>query len=132
VQEDARACLLKKENMERTERFPKSNRLLKAADFNAVKNFRLAFRSNFFKIALKPASRSRLGIVASRKAGNAVERNRIKRLVREFFRKNKQAFPKANIVVIVFTNAKEASQKALQKDLQLIARKATRKLQEVR
>jgi len=32
---------------------------------------------------------SRLGITVTKKTGNAVERNRIKRLIREFFRKNR-------------------------------------------
>ena len=44
----------------------------------------------------------RLGIIASRKVGNAVSRNRCKRIMREIFRKNKQLFPQgADIVVVV-------------------------------
>ena len=34
---------------------------------------------------------SRLGIIATRRLGNAVRRNRAKRLVREVFRRNKTA-----------------------------------------
>ena len=38
------------------------------------------------------ASESRLGMTVSRKVGNAVQRNRVKRLIREFFRVNYQRF----------------------------------------
>ena len=43
----------------------------------------------------------RLGITVSRKVGNAVRRNRIKRLVREFFRLNKSLFPAGYDVVVM-------------------------------
>jgi len=44
---------------------------------------------------------ARLGIVASRKVGNAVERNRAKRLLRDLFRRHLEAFPQGTDVVII-------------------------------
>jgi len=43
----------------------------------------------------------RLGLVATKKIGNAVVRNRGKRLLREAFRRNKNSFPKKLDVVII-------------------------------
>jgi len=43
----------------------------------------------------------RLGITVTKKAGNAVRRNRIKRLIREFFRLNKSLFPAGYDVVVM-------------------------------
>jgi len=41
-----------------------------------------------------------LGITASKRTGNAVQRNRIKRLVRECFRLHRDQFPKGFDIVI--------------------------------
>lgn len=42
------------------------------------------------RLTAKP---SRLGITVSKKIGGAVQRNRVKRLIREFFRLNRENFP---------------------------------------
>jgi ribonuclease P protein component len=43
----------------------------------------------------------RLGITVTRKTGKSVKRNRIKRLIRDFFRLNKNLFPAEHDVVIM-------------------------------
>ncbi|MDD5525264.1 MAG: ribonuclease P protein component [Smithella sp.] len=43
----------------------------------------------------------RLGLTVTKKAGNAVRRNRIKRLIKEYFRLNKSLFPAGYDVVIM-------------------------------
>jgi ribonuclease P protein component len=43
----------------------------------------------------------RLGITVTKKIGNAVFRNRMKRLIREFFRRNKDLFPAGHDVVVM-------------------------------
>jgi ribonuclease P protein component len=51
----------------------------------------------------------RLGIVASRRVGGAVVRNRAKRLVREWFRRCKHALPRSvDLLVILKPGAAEA------------------------
>ncbi|PLY01594.1 MAG: ribonuclease P protein component [Desulfuromonas sp.] len=68
--------------------FPKSLRLLKRSEFQQTwRQGRKKHTPHFIVVIHRHGGEtSRLGITASRKTGNAVARNRIKRLVREFFR----------------------------------------------
>lgn len=56
-------------------------------------------RTDAFSFSFLPAGRKRLGVVVSREVGGAVERNRIKRVVREHFRINRDAFPCGDLAV---------------------------------
>ena len=69
-------------------RFPREKRILTAAGFAAVKRSgkRLTARRLIVYVAESSRPEARLGIIASRKVGNAVRRNRCKRLLREVFR----------------------------------------------
>ena len=72
--------------------FPKKVRLLKRAQFLALsKQGEKVHTDSFLAIVLKgTAQNNRIGITISKKVGNAVERNRIKRITREYFRHNKE------------------------------------------
>lgn len=70
--------------------FPKEARLLNAADFSYLKFDSHAFKSKsclvFFKPSRVSSRRLRVGFAVTRKVGKAHRRNRLKRLLREFFR----------------------------------------------
>ena len=63
-------------------------------------------------------SSSRIGITATRKLGSAVSRNRIKRVVREIFRRGVPASPTPlDVVINVRTSALTAPYERLSDDL---------------
>jgi len=71
--------------------FPKSLRLLKRPEFQQTwRQGRKKHTPHYIVVVYHhDGAISRIGITASRKTGNAVHRNRIKRRVREFFRQHR-------------------------------------------
>lgn len=69
---------------------------------------------------------SRLGIIATRRLGNAVRRNRAKRLVREIFRLNKTALG-LDIVVLPQRELPDAAFTDLQADFRAALRRHVRR-----
>ena len=66
-------------------KFPKSDRLLKRDEFRRVYEQGRKLQGRYFTAFVLPSERERprLGITTTRKIGNAVERNRARRLLRE-------------------------------------------------
>ena len=71
--------------------FTKADRILKRSEFLDLSTSGKIVRNEHFIIAYRTGryETSRLGITVTRKVGNAVTRNRIKRFSREYFRLNR-------------------------------------------
>ena len=75
--------------------FPRKNRLSRAKEFASLHRLGRRILTGHFIVYIMPnrSGFSRLGVSISARAGSAVQRNRLKRLVREFFRINRAAMP---------------------------------------
>lgn len=104
----------------RTERFLKSTRLTNPADYQEV--FRSARKQadNSFLFLVKENRRSsaRLGLAISKKRiQSAVQRNKVKRMIREGFRKKRTVMKNLDIVVLVQKNIDQKRIKEIKKSL---------------
>jgi ribonuclease P protein component len=97
-----RRCEITSTGTGRVQDFPKSARLLRRSEFLHLSNQGSPARSRHFTLLFhrKDGVPSRIGITVSRKVGNAVARNRVKRLLREYFRLNQERFPAGDYVII--------------------------------
>jgi len=86
-----------------TEHFPRSCRLRRRGDFRRVQAHGRPVHTRHFILLISPSTTDagRLGITVTKKVANAPGRNRIKRVVREVFRRNRAAFPQSSDVVII-------------------------------
>ncbi len=93
--------------------FRKTDRLRKSIDYRKLNlsgrkvenhEFILIYKKNVLK-------NSRLGITVSKKVGIAVERNRIKRITREFFRTNRYLFIEGGVDLNVIAKRSASSRK---------------------
>ena len=83
---------------------PASVRLRKPREFQAVRNsgHRIQCGPFIFQCRLTTETAApKLGVIASRRVGNAVKRNYGKRVFRELFRKHGNALPSGSELVIV-------------------------------
>ena len=89
-------------------------------EFDAVYAHGRRFGNSFFGVTahVNVKGGPRLGLaVAVKTAGNAVERNRIRRLIRESFRLRQHELPDVDLVVSARTGAKDASPAQLRASL---------------
>jgi len=82
--------------------FPKIIKILNRADYVNANRSGKRIHSRHFTVILRQNGLgiTRLGVIVSKKTGNAVKRNRVKRLIRELFRLNKSRFPQGYDIVI--------------------------------
>lgn len=91
----------------RSESFPRQLRLRRRSEYRAVQERgRKVHTAHFllFALAGEPGE-PRFGITASRKVGSAVVRNRLKRYLREAFRRHRAEFPRDKSLVVLVKHA---------------------------
>lgn len=90
--------------------FRKEERIFRRAELIDLNIHGRRYYTKNFLVILKQNRRdiTRLGITASKRVGNAVKRNRTKRLIREFFRLNKQQIPKGYDISIIALRVTDA------------------------
>ncbi|MDX1778251.1 MAG: ribonuclease P protein component [Thermodesulfobacteriota bacterium] len=81
----------------------KREKVLKSIEYRTIVKGGKRKSTEHFKIFIWPnsVSKRRLGITASRRVGSAVKRNRIKRLVREYFRLHKSCLPPSSDLLFI-------------------------------
>ncbi|MBN2569652.1 MAG: ribonuclease P protein component [Deltaproteobacteria bacterium] len=83
--------------------FGKDERITKRRDYLRIYKEGGRIGSGNFVVILgnNQSGKTRLGVAVSKRVGNSVTRNRIKRLIREFFRLRKDSLPGSKDIVIV-------------------------------
>lgn len=102
-------------------------RLRDARDFQRVNRTGARRASTHFVAVVAasgpaPVAGPRLGLAVSRRVGNAVARNRVKRRVREWFRRTRSSLPpESDWVVIARAGAAELDTRAVARELSGLA-----------
>ena len=112
------------------EAFPRAVRLRASADFRRLQREGLRLHVPHLVVRYRFTDRSgpRFGLVVSRKVGNAVVRNRVKRWLREALRREKAGLPGVDVSVIARSSAPRASAAELRQSVA----EALRRIREAR
>ncbi len=86
-----------------SQQFPRAMKLKKTTQFEATFSGGTREHAKHFLLVskLNQGSQRRLGLAISKRLGNAVNRNRAKRMMREAFRTHPELFPAQSDVVVV-------------------------------
>lgn len=87
--------------------FTRADRIRKSEEYRILSKSGKRHYSDIFIFVSRKNQflRSRLGVTVSKKVGNAVTRNRIKRIIRDYFRLNRRLLPDRLDIAIIAKKA---------------------------
>lgn len=110
-------------------RFPKSARLASAGEFARMKREGQSFHGKLMVLSVlksEPGAGTRIGIVTSRRVGGAVQRNRVRRRLREIVRLARPELSSGFMLVLIARPAAAAAEfQALREDWTRLARRSS-------
>ena len=110
-------------------RFPKSVRLFRASEFQRLRGEGVSIHGKFMLLSVLPQAATgsaRIGIITSRRVGAAVERNRVRRRLREIVRAEfGRLLPGAWLVIVARHRAVGGEFAELREEWLRLARRAT-------
>ena len=112
---------------ESDERFPRRLRIRKRSNYLEVQNngFKVTSRGFIGLILMRKSGPAKLGIITTKRYGNAPERNRIRRLIKEAFRRGWINLPdQMDFVVIPKKNVRKFDSKSIFDDLGALGKRA--------
>lgn len=99
------------------ESFPKSSRLRKRPEFRELMDKGRKAVGPYMLVFADFSASPKLGLVASRRVGCAVERNRIKRRLREIYRRSSHVGDMGRLVIVARRAANQVSTERLEASL---------------
>ncbi len=110
--------------------FPKASRIRQSPEFKAVYDRRCKASDGTLLVfaGSNPTGKTRLGLSVSRKFGNAVQRNRFKRLLREAFRLSRRDLPTGIDLVVIPQGGLRPGLRVYRESLVRLAHKLNRRL----
>jgi ribonuclease P protein component len=107
----------------RRERLPRAARVRRRTDYLTIQNQGRRVGGTHLMIFARAGS-GRIGITVSRKVGGAVVRNRVKRWIRECYRRRRTDFPgQVDFVVVARPAAAAAGHGGICRELSALARR---------
>ncbi len=106
--------------------FSKNSRLLTGSDYKKVFNSSRRFSDAYFLVlaSSNQGANARLGMaISKKKLQSAVQRNRLKRIIRESFRHHKTSLAGKDVVVLANNSVHKAKNQALTSSLESIWKK---------